>query len=64
MTEELKLLERLLANHDWFYDWSDDMRVYERGRDQKREITALANKLRQDGYAEQVADLYETYQRK
>ena len=63
MTEELKLLESLLAKHDWYYDWSDDMRVYERGRDQKREITALANKLRQEGYTEQVTALYEAYQR-
>lgn len=28
----------LLQSHDWLYEWSDDRRVYERGRDQRREL--------------------------
>lgn len=34
-----------LANHDWRYEWSDDYRVWSKGRDEKERLrtTALAH---------------------
>ena len=31
MNNKLQTLEKLLQDHDWFYQYSDDFRVYERG---------------------------------
>ena len=32
MKTKLQTLEKLLQNHDWFYQYSDDYSVYERGQ--------------------------------
>jgi hypothetical protein len=42
MSEELK---ELLKNHDSYYDYSDDMAMYSRGRDQKEAIVRLVMSL-------------------
>jgi hypothetical protein len=36
-----------LEQHDWYYEWSDDFRVWQRGRDDKtrlEEISKLSSK--------------------
>ena len=42
MSEELK---ELLKNHDSYYDYSDDMATYSRGRDQSEAIVRLVMSL-------------------
>jgi hypothetical protein len=32
----------MVSNHDWHYDWSDDPRVYDRGKAQWDELKRLA----------------------
>jgi hypothetical protein len=42
--QEIALMRRLVDEHDWHYDKSDDRRVYERGLQQRRQIEELASK--------------------
>jgi len=35
---DLTTLESLLKSHDWYYQYSDDHSVWQRGRDQADEI--------------------------
>ena len=36
---KLKTLEKLLQNHDWFYQYSDDYSTYERGQNAWKTIS-------------------------
>ena len=38
MHPDLNTLEKLLKTHDWYYEYSDDHRVWQRGRDERDEI--------------------------
>ena len=42
-------LEELLKNHDWYYLYSDDNRVYIKGRDERDRIDELVTKLGKTG---------------
>ena len=42
-------LENLLKNHDWYYAWSDDNRVYRAGKDMQDQINSLINQLGPEG---------------
>ena len=42
-------LEELLKNHDWDYLYSDDNRVYIKGRDERDRIDELVTKLGKTG---------------
>lgn len=44
-----------LNAHDWYYDFSDDHRVWERGTKQEDDLRALANSV-EDG-----KELYEAF---
>ena len=35
---DLEYLENLLSKHDWYYEYSDDHRVWRKGRDEAEEI--------------------------
>ena len=35
---DLEYLENLLSRHDWYYHYSDDPKVFAKGRDQAEEI--------------------------
>ena len=35
---DLTTLEQVLKKHDWYFDYSDDHRVWERGRNEREEI--------------------------
>lgn len=35
---DLSTLEKILQTHDWYFDYSDDHRAWQRGRDQRDEI--------------------------
>ncbi len=38
-------LEELLENHDWYYLYSDDNRVYQKGQSERDRIDELVKKL-------------------
>jgi hypothetical protein len=40
--EKIAEMRKLLEEHDWHYDKSDDSRVYDRGLAERRKIEALA----------------------
>ena len=45
MNNKLQTLEKLLKNHDWFYQYSDDYSVYERGDRESNTINEVINAL-------------------
>jgi hypothetical protein len=59
--ETIQRLEELMKSHDWFYDYSDDHRIWERGRTQRAEIYSTADALRSMGYSSEVDRLFEEY---
>ena len=61
MKDKLKTLEDLLKNHDWFYQYSDDFGVYERGDRAWNTITTVMKALENDGFGKKVDELYEKY---
>jgi len=48
-------LYELLKSHDWYYMYSDDMRVYRKGRDSMKRIEQM---VLNDS---ELSDLYEAY---
>jgi hypothetical protein len=49
-------LETLCKSHDWFYDFSDDSGVYNRGFNERQKITSLVEELGELG-----KEIYQTY---
>lgn len=49
--EKLKKLKTLLKRHDWYFDYSDDGRVWREGKRQKDEIDALVKQCGDEGAA-------------
>ena len=58
---KLKTLEELLQNHDWFYQYSDDFSVYERGLFSQDTINTAIKVLEDAGFGDEANDLYEKY---
>jgi len=52
---DLKEYQSILANHDWFYNYSDDHRVWQAGRASSERIRAIAKE------SEQHSKLYQDY---
>ncbi len=61
MNPELTVLNRLLASHDWYYNYSDDHSVYARGRDHASSIRAELDRLKALGFEDEATDLYKKY---
>ena len=68
MKTKLQTLEKLLQNHDWFYQFSDDYSVYERGDRELNTINEVISALKDAGFGKQAAGfseqssaLYEKY---
>jgi hypothetical protein len=51
MNEALINLDRLLAHHDWYYDYCDDHSVWTRGVSQRDAINAEQRRLISEGLA-------------
>jgi hypothetical protein len=51
MKETLINLDRLLASHDWYYDYSDDHGVWTRGTRERVVINAEQRRLISEGLA-------------
>ena len=58
---KLKTLEELLQNHDWFYQYSEDFSVYERGRRESDTINTVIKALEDAGLGDEANNLYEKY---
>ena len=58
---KLKTLEELLQNHDWFYQYSEDFSVYERGLKAQETINIAIEVLEDAGLGDEANDLYEKY---
>lgn len=41
----LERIKKLMENHDWFFDYSDDHQKWRRGFDEKIEILQLSKKI-------------------
>ena len=54
--EKLKLFEELLKKHDWYFDKSDDPRIWDKGNRESFEINKLRVELGKD-----AEWLYERY---
>ena len=61
MKDKLKILEDLLKNHDWFYQYSDDFSVYKSGQEKWYKITDAMKALENDGFGKEADELYEKY---
>ena len=58
---KLKTLEKLLQNHDWFFQYSEDFSVYERGLFAQDTINIVIKALEDAGLGDEANDLYEKY---
>ena len=54
MNNKLQTLEKLLQNHDWFYQYSDDFSVYERGDRESDAINEVINALKMQVLAKKL----------
>ena len=61
MNKDLQTLEKLLQDHDWFYQYSDDYSVYERGQNAWNTINEVINALKDAGFGKETDDLYDKY---
>ena len=66
MNPELTTLDRLLAFHDWYYEYSDDYTAWGRGRDQRAAINNEQRRLIAEGLAtaEEIGVLTDRYRPK
>ena len=61
MKNKFKTLEELLKNHDWFYQYSDDFRVYSSGQKTWDTINTVIKVLEEAGFGKEADKLYEKY---
>ena len=66
MNEALINLDRLLAIHDWYYNYSDDYTVWTRGQIERGAIDAEQRRLISEGLAtaEELVALTDRYRPK
>ena len=66
MNEALINLDRLLATHDWYYNYSDDYTVWTRGQIERGAIDAEQRRLISEGLAtaEELIALTDRYRPK
>ncbi len=61
MTPELKNLESMLQQHDWYYEMSDDQTAWRAGKAQEAKIKNTMNDLAAQGYDREAQQLYALY---
>ncbi len=57
----LDTLESLLQKHDWYYEMSDDDRVYRQGTNKERDIKKRMSELSSMGYGKDAKALFDKY---
>lgn len=50
-----------MDTHDWYYTYSDDHGVWQRGVESAKHMTAMMNELKELGFEAQVDELWETH---
>ena len=54
--DRLPELKRLLAEHDWYFEYSEDFRIWRVGSDRRKAIKALAKELGMEEVFEEAFD--------
>ncbi len=62
--DDLIEFEKLVANHDWYFNYSDDSRAYDRGRKQQVAIRVMRTNLENQGLGEEADAIFKKYQPK
>ena len=58
---DLETLEKSLKSHDWYYEYSDDHRVWRHGKEQREEIRRQMDICCGLGFNEIAKKLYDKY---
>ncbi len=58
---DLTTLEKILKKHDWYFDYSDDHRVWEKGRNERDEIRRQMDICCGLGLSNIADELYKKY---
>ena len=58
---QIERLRQLMQRHDWFYQYSDEYRIWQAGNKSDGNIRSLASQLRKRGHDKEVSDLYAQY---
>jgi hypothetical protein len=61
MTPDLKNLESMLQQHNWYYEMSDDHTVWRAGNAQEQKIKKTMSDLAAQGYDQEAQQLYALY---
>ena len=56
--KDLSDLEKLLRSHDWYFEYSDDSKVWNNGKANRDKIFSLMNKLKSDGYEREAVTIW------
>lgn len=48
MSDKLQEFEKLLKNHDWYYEYSDDHRVWRNGCNEFDALVKMRNELKKE----------------
>ena len=46
---DLNRLDQMLKDHDWYFSYSDDFRVWKKGEEEHKKIMDMVKKLGKDG---------------
>jgi hypothetical protein len=57
----LSEFEEMLKTHDWFFDYSDDHRAWEKGRKEAFAIRVARTNLETEGFGVDADALFEKY---
>lgn len=60
----LSEFEELLRTHDWFYNYADDSRAYDKGRKESFAIRLARTNLENEGLKAEADALFEQYKPK
>ena len=56
-------LYELCGSHDWTYEYSDDFRVWQRGKESERQINLIASLLTKMGHKAEVDEVITKFKR-
>ena len=51
-------------SHDWFYNYSDDHRVWQKGSQESARISAMLKELKEHGLEEEANKIYDEHRPK
>ena len=49
------------SRHDWYYNYSDDHRVWQKGSKQSAEINSMLKELKEHGLGDKAQEIYKEY---